>query len=203
MNEVTKATETLQRLESDLAKATDRATTLQTERRQLSFAAHSGDKAARTKLDKLNGESVTFAFEAENLRSAIEEARTKLTDTQRAAELAQRKEDARKVRELGADIKKHGPVIAAALDTLRDSFVALTGDLKAARELGCEITPSRLVELSFAEAISSALRPGGLALLDLAPPHRRHTPEDLTAGYASRATAWADTVLGNSSAEAA
>jgi hypothetical protein len=51
------AQETLQRLEADLAKATDRATTLQVERRKLSFAAHSGDKLARTKLDKLNSES--------------------------------------------------------------------------------------------------------------------------------------------------
>jgi predicted nucleotide-binding protein len=88
MNEVTKATETLQRLESDLAKATDRATTLQTERRKLSFAAHSGDKAARTKLDKLTGESLTAGLEIENLIAAADEAKTRLAEAEHQAGLA-------------------------------------------------------------------------------------------------------------------
>jgi hypothetical protein len=202
MNDIMKATETLQRLEADLAKATDRATTLQTERRKLSFAAHSGDKPARAKLDKLTAESAGIALEVENLKAAIDEGRQRLVEANRQADLAQKKADALSVKEVAGRISTHGPAISAAIDALRDSFVALTADLRTARELGCELAPSRLVELSFAEAISSALRPAGLELLlDLAPPHRRRSAEALTAGYADRATTWAASVFDESKAE--
>jgi hypothetical protein len=47
MDDVEAAKETITRLEGKLAKATDRATALQTERRKLSFAAHNGDDSAQ------------------------------------------------------------------------------------------------------------------------------------------------------------
>jgi hypothetical protein len=193
---VLKAKETLERLEADLAKATDRAIALQVERRKLSFAAHGDADAKATKeLDRLTAESVTVGLSADNIKAAIDEARSRLLEAQRAADLAQRKLDARKVRELGAHIRKHGPVISAALDTLRDSFVALIGDLRAARELGCEIVPSRLVEIAFAQVVSHTLRPAGLDLGDMVPPAQRHEAASLTDSYARRANDWADGVL--------
>ena len=83
-------------------------------------------------------------------------------------------------------------MISAAISALRDEVISLNADLRAAGELGCEMAPQRLVEIALAETVSHSLRPAGLKLLDLAPPHRRHSPEDLTQGYATRARTWAD-----------
>jgi chromosome segregation ATPase len=80
---VRKAKETVERLETELAKATDRATELQTERRKKSFAAHNGDVSAKKELDKLNAQSTTIAFEIENFNSSIEEARRQLAEAER------------------------------------------------------------------------------------------------------------------------
>jgi hypothetical protein len=91
MNDVTKATEPLHRLEAEFAKATDRATTLQTERRKISFAAHDGDAKAKSRLAKLNAESLESGLQIENLLSAVDEAKAGLlkpsarSDWQRSA----------------------------------------------------------------------------------------------------------------------
>ena len=200
MNDIENAQKVVADLEAKLSAISARSVELASERRRVAFAANTGDKPAAKKLAELTSESANLGLDTENLKSAIDEGRQRLVEANRQADLARRKADARKVRELGVQIRKHGPIIAAALATLRDSFVALTGDLRTARELGCEVTPSRLVELSFADAISSALRPAGIELLDLVPPHRRHSPEALTANYADRTAAWADGILGEKEA---
>lgn len=76
--------ETLAELEGKLAEATAKATELQTERRRLSFDANTGDEAARKKLDKLNAASATVDLEIENLKSALDEAKRRLAEAERA-----------------------------------------------------------------------------------------------------------------------
>jgi hypothetical protein len=203
VTEVLKAKETLQRLEAELAKATVHGTQLQVERRKLSFAAHSGDKPARAKLDKLTAESVTIGLEAENLRAAIDEARARLVAAERTADLATARANAGTLKEIAACVEKRGPAIAAALETICDEFVALEAELASARTLGAEIVPRRLVGLGFRDVIAHTLRGAGIELGDIVPPHLRHSAGFLTAAYARGANSWADAVLGVVDAEAA
>jgi hypothetical protein len=200
MDDVNKAQKVVADLEAKLSAISVRSVELTTDRRRVAFAANTGDKAAAKKLAELTSAAAVIGLEADNLKAAIDEGRQRLVEANRQADLAQRKADALHVKEVAGRISAHGPAITAALDTLRDSFIALTDDLMAVRELGCELAPARLVELSFAEAISSALRPAGLTLLDLAPPLRRHSAEALTTGYADRAAAWSASVLGEKEA---
>jgi hypothetical protein len=72
------AQQTLAQLKAKLAGATSRGIALATERRQLSYAAFTGDEAARDRLDKLNAQSAVVDIEAENAKSAVEEGKRRL-----------------------------------------------------------------------------------------------------------------------------
>jgi hypothetical protein len=86
-----KSAATLAHLETKLAHATARATELQTERRKLSFDANTGDDAARKRLDKLNATSAVSGLEIENIKSAIDEARRRLAEAERAAGMVEQR----------------------------------------------------------------------------------------------------------------
>jgi hypothetical protein len=206
MDTVEHARKIVAELEPKLAAASDRAAALATERRRLAYDAGVGDPKAKAKLEKLTGESAIAAVDLENCHAALIEARHRLASAEHAAALAERKANAERLsgqaKELASRIEARGPALSAALASFGEQYSALTGDLRAARDLGCELAPSRLVELAFAESVSSTLRSAGIVLGDTVPPDRRRTPEALTAGYASRATTWADSILHYEKAEA-
>jgi septal ring factor EnvC (AmiA/AmiB activator) len=196
MDDVQKAKETVVKLEGNLAQAHARATELQTARRKLAFDANTGDASAKKELDKLNAQSTTIAFEIENLRSAIDEARVKVTDAERAADLSTQRTRATQVKQIAGRIDKRGPAIAAAVSALCDEFAALSADLDAIRDLKAPIVQQRLVELGFSRIVGHQLQQVGFEIGDRVPPALRHSPEHLASTYARGAIAWADSVLG-------
>jgi hypothetical protein len=198
-DDVTKARHVAADLESKLAAASDRATALATERRRLAYDASVGDAKAHKDLTRLTGESSVAAIDVENAHAALVEARHRLASAEHAAALAERKATAARlhaqVKELAAKIESRGPAITTGLAAVAAAFTGLQNDLRGMKDLGAELLPARLVELAFAEAVSSTLRSAGLVLGDMVPPDRRHSPESLTAGYASRAYTLADAIL--------
>jgi small-conductance mechanosensitive channel len=200
---VQKAKETVERLEAELAKATDRGTALQVDRRKLAFGAHNGDDAARKKLDKLTAESVTIGLEVENLRSAIDEAKARLADAERMADLSTQRTRATQVKEIAARVQARGPTIAAAVAALCNEYGGLVEDLNEIRMLNAPIVQGRLVALGFSASVRHQLQRVGFDVGDHVPPALRYTPEHLASTYSRGAIAWADSILGDSNAEEA
>jgi hypothetical protein len=203
MDDVEAAKETITRLEAKLAKATDRATALQTERRKLSFAAHNGDDTARKKLDKLTAESVTIGLSIENLNSAIEEAKVHLVEAERAADLAQHRANAAEVRRIAGRVEQRGVALSAALADLCNEFTALEADLEQMRALKAPAPQRRLVQLAFGRPFSHRLQGLGIDAGDVVPPLQRYSPVELTAAYVRQLTSWSDSILGAEKVEAA
>jgi hypothetical protein len=203
MDDVQKAKETITKFENELAQAHARATELQTLRRKQSFSAHSGDVGAKKELDKLNAQSTTIAFEIENLRSAIDEARIRLAEAERNADLVAARSNAGQVTEIAARVEKRGPAIAAAVASLCEEFAGLSADLNQIRMLKAPIVQQRLVELGFSSSVRYQLQRVGFEVGDHVPPALRYTPDHLASTYARGARAWADSVLGDSKEEAA
>jgi predicted nucleic acid-binding Zn-ribbon protein len=195
--EVQQARETVAKLEGNLAQAHARATELQTERRKLAFDANTGDAGAKKELDKLNAQSTTIAFEIENLRSAIDEARVRVTDAERAADAATQRARAKQVKEVAGRIDNRGPTLAAAVTALCNEYTGLIEDLDEIRMLRAPVVQQRLVELAFSKTVGHALQQIGLEIGDHVPPALRHSPEHLASQYARGASAWADSVLGD------
>jgi hypothetical protein len=92
-----------------------------TKRREISFAAHSGDAQASRLLDGLHEESVRFESRLASITDAINEARRRL---QQAHEHEAREADRAKAVELRAALKRfveHGAGVDAALEVLVES----------------------------------------------------------------------------------
>jgi hypothetical protein len=202
MDDIMKATETLQRFEADLAKATDRATNLQTERRKLSFAAHSGDKPSRTKLDKLNAESVTIGLEAENLKAAIDEARHRLVEAEHQAGLAVQRANAKKAMTLAEQAAKRGARIRDLTLELAAEVSGAVSDLRRFGSLGAPVMNARLLELALTRSILPQLREAGIDC-ELVPPGNRHQADGVVDGLVAQAVKWAESVISDSKAEVA
>jgi hypothetical protein len=186
-------------LESKLAAASGKATDLATERRRLAYDASTGDKPAAKELSKLTIESASVAIEHENATIAVHEARHRLASAETAAAEAEKKANAEKleadVKAIADCIEGRGSAISKALAAFCEQYRALESDLTALRQLGAEITPARTVGLSFETVLTHTCRSVGLKLGDLVEPARRHSPETLTGGLATRARTRADEIL--------
>jgi hypothetical protein len=206
MDTVEHARKIVAELESKLVAASDRATALATERRRLAYSASTGDAKAHKELTKLTGESATAGVEVENAHIALEEGRHRLASVEQAAALAERKANAERLhaqaKELAAKIEGRGGAISKALAGFCEQYSALESDLTALRQLGMEITPARAVGLAFEAVVAHTCRSVGLRTGDLLEPARRHSPESLTAGYASRAHTLAEAILADEKASA-
>jgi hypothetical protein len=195
MNDVTKATETLHRLDAEFAKATDRATTLQTERRKISFAAHDGDAKAKSRLAKLNAESLESGLQIENLLSAVDEAKARLAEAEREVGLAAQRANAMEVMALATHASRRGGRIRDLTQELAAEISGAVSDLRRFGALGVPTSGARLLELALTRSVLPQLREAGIDV-DLIPPGNRHQADAVVDGLVSQATTWADGVLG-------
>jgi hypothetical protein len=194
MTKVLKAKATLERIDADLAKATDHGTQLQVERRKLSFASHSGDAKAKARLDKLNTESLTAGLEIENLISAADEAKARLASAEPEAGLAQHRANATEAMALVAHASKRGARIRDLTQELAAEISGAVGDLRRFGALGAPVMNARLLELALTRSVLPQLREAGIDC-DLIPPGNRHQADAVVDGYVAQAVRWADGVL--------
>jgi hypothetical protein len=114
--EVLSCTEaTIASLEDKRRQLVERRIVLDYERQQASYAAHTGDKAARAKLDKLKAEHATFGSEFASIESAIVEAKQRLDATKAAEAQAASKANALALREKLVKLKEVGQQIDDAI----------------------------------------------------------------------------------------
>jgi hypothetical protein len=201
MTEVLKAKATLERIEADLAKATDYGTQLQVERRKLSFAAHSGDAKAKARLDKLNADSLESGLQIENLISAADEAKSRLASAEHEAGLAQQRANATEAKALATNAARRGPRIRDLTQELASEISGAISDLRRFADLGAPTSGARLLELALTRSVLPQLREAGIDC-DLIPPGNRHQADAVISGYVAQATRWAEGVMG-AKAEAA
>jgi hypothetical protein len=129
MNDIEQAEKTLAGLKQKREALVAHGHSLGEAQGRISYSAHTGDKAARAKLDKLNGEAALHDSELRSLDAAIEEARSRVVAAEYAQEQAadrQKAEEARKVaRELGECfpyLDRHLTEAARALIAIDDGF---------------------------------------------------------------------------------
>jgi prophage tail gpP-like protein len=99
MNDIEQAEKTLAGLKQKREALVAHGHSLGEAQGRISYSAHTGDKAARAKLDKLNGEAALHDSELRSLDAAIEEARSRVVAAEYAQEQAaarQKAEEARK-----------------------------------------------------------------------------------------------------------
>jgi hypothetical protein len=99
---------------------------------EVAFAAHTGNKAERTKLDETNSELLTHQYELSSLDSAIAEATKRLAAADAAEAQAADKEKAKALRVVTDRFMQH----AIALD---DALTAMSKEAVALRETLIEI----------------------------------------------------------------
>jgi hypothetical protein len=127
-NEIEMAQQVIDDLTRKHRELADKAEEMAAQRRELSYAAHTGDAAAMKKLTLLTRDTATLALERENIASALVEANKRLNEAQAAEALEQEREQAKRRRDAAKRLK------AAALkaDTAAAQWVAAVREMRAA-----------------------------------------------------------------------
>jgi hypothetical protein len=172
------------------AAATVRQTELSMERRQIAYAAHTGDDAARARLDELIAEDASLAGEIASLAEAAAEARNRLAEAQRAEAQAAERDLAGDVVKKVREFRKHGTELDRLAQQLVTQFTNLADEAATIRALGVPLAASGLIRVNCARALQSALIPAGLDV-ERVPPNQRHSFTELVDGWTRGAEVWA------------
>jgi hypothetical protein len=131
-DEVNKAERICSDLQDQRQKLLDKIKTLGEQREQVSYAAHTGDKAAKAKLDRINVESSTIGHEVVGVEAAIAEADRRLAAARKAEALALDHERATQIAELSAKFKEE---LGNADDALSDAVSSILEARKLLEEM--------------------------------------------------------------------
>jgi len=196
---MTIATETVEAAEKIVAQLGDRlehltgrASILAKQRAQLSFAAETGDKSAKTKLAALNAETTTHGLDFENVQNALQEARHRLDAARRDAAIATDREQALALRAKLAKFVETGADVDDALWDFVASLRAMLTILGELHQLGQPHPSSDMFRVNAVNAIKAALQElprswvGDLEFQLLAPNQKKKF-SDLTAAWNAQA----------------
>jgi hypothetical protein len=186
--EVETARATLADLEGKLAAITARSIELANERRLISFAANTGDSAAEKKLKALNTEAAHINLDAENVRSAIDEAKRRLAIAIRDEQMAGERKNAEEAKVIGERLVEHARAIDAAFATAQAEMTAMKRATDRLHELGC-VNPSAMQFSSFGGRAVSAF----LMNLPVRADHGHLAPSERRV-FLQIATGWRDSV---------
>jgi triphosphoribosyl-dephospho-CoA synthetase len=183
MNKIETAQAVVTRLEAQLADITNKSIASATDRRSLSFAAHGcGDEKARAELSAANTASAALTLDAENLQSAIHDARARVVEAQREVDAEKRREIARQAKTIIAEAETFGDAMAAGLDTLCEAFTGFSDSLNKLERLEYPVARARLRYLAFTRAVQQRLHQAGLDFT-IVPPYLRHSFVELNQMY--------------------
>jgi hypothetical protein len=184
MNAIEKAKAVVASLEGQLADVTNKATAAATQRRRLAFNAHGcGDEEARAELSVASAASAALAIDAENLRSAIEDAKRHVVEAEREAEAAKKRKVAREAQKIIAEAERFCAAMASGLDQVCEGFAAFSDCLQKLERLEYPVTRDRLRFLAYSRSVGARLRQAGLSEADVVPPYLRHDLASLHANY--------------------
>lgn len=175
MSNIQKAEAIVRDLEDKRRSLVQKATELTDERQRVSFAAHTGDQAARKKLDRVNADLALHESEMASILSAIAEANVRVGAAQREAAAT---EDRAAAKELSAELKRfadHGQKLDVALQAMVEHGQALEQSLIRINQLGSPAPNRAQLDTLGALAIHSSLMqtPWAREFRHLAPRERK------------------------------
>src|ERR1700722_6233987 len=196
MNKIETAQAVVTRLEAALVTATDRETALQTERRKISYRAHSGDAEARTALDKATAASTTATLEIQNISFAISEAKDRVADAEREEKLRDERERARKGKAALASAAMHGAKGVPAFKEICDHLLDYGEPVREVKIVGVPTPQGEIMALAFWRALAPSLRNTGMLKVDMIPAGSRPELGSLFENYLVSSRRWSAAVLG-------
>jgi hypothetical protein len=179
MTKVEKAQAVLADLQAKREALIARGHELDERRQEVAFAAHTGSKAERAKLDEVNSESITFEYDLKALDAAIAEATKRLAAADAAEAQAKERDDARKLREVVDRFVAHAVAVDKAFQTIVRQTNSLEKVLREIHILGCPFPSSAQLDSLGARALGTAIMqtPFRKAFEHLAPSERQHFPQ--------------------------
>jgi DNA repair exonuclease SbcCD ATPase subunit len=181
-----KEREQLASLQRKRAGAQQRADDLAAERARISFAAHSGDKAARKRLSEIHSEISAHESELASIDSALAEAARRNTVAAEEERLDARRADADDARQILAEMETVGFGVDESLAAFVERYQKFQELFDALHRLG--FAPrSEICRVSLRRVVSTRL--GGIGLAELLPPGQRVALSALLQGWTREANA--------------
>jgi hypothetical protein len=179
-------------IEARLAGAMARATANETERRRLAFDAATGEEGAKKALAKLNVAAGASAYEIEDCQSALNEAKRRLAEAERAEELVRLANNADAATKLADSIAEHGRRADAAFAAALVELEGLRADINELHRLGVAYPRAEQFNVLGGIALKTAVLPlplkfdgGALA------PRERKTFTELSSTWHAQVMGWA------------
>jgi hypothetical protein len=135
-NEVEQATSTLTALRQKREQTVAHGHELGEERGKLAFAAHTGDAAARKKLDTVNREAALHDSELRSLDAAIAEASARVERARQAEAQAADRQKAKEARKLVRELAECFAYVDKHLAAAADGLIAVERGFAQLRERG-------------------------------------------------------------------
>jgi hypothetical protein len=192
-------------LENQLAAASATEVELANEARRISYSALSdGDEGAKKALAKIDADVGKLRQTQQHLRDALEEARRRLGESERAAERERMCETAAAAMQFADDIAARGKRLDAAFAIAREELEGFKADLDGLHRLGLNHPRGELFRVNGGRALATSLM--GLPLKterDHLAPRERISWSSLADGWAAGVRNWAAPFLEKANAEAA
>jgi hypothetical protein len=180
-------------LQGRRAAAEQRKTDLETQRAEIGYAAHTGDRAARKALDALHAEIGRHDSETASIGAAISEATRRMVAAQAAEAREADRQRAARARDLLVDMEAEGNAAAEALSAFAKHNQIFQAAATELARLGFGANP-RTVFLRSQLAIATII---GAPMMPLVAPRDRITFQELVDGYRRRVDAEIATALGD------
>jgi hypothetical protein len=158
MTEVEQAEKTIRDLDDKRRQLVERRIVLEHERQQSSYSAHTGDKTARAKLDKLNLEHATFESEFASVEAAIKEAQSRLAAAQRTEASAADREKAKAIAVLNAQLKEQLEDADAAAADFISSILSARDKLQELHSLGVTSPTDQMFRINAVAGIKTVIQ---------------------------------------------
>jgi len=191
MTEVEKAELTVRNLENIRKHILVEQAELADERQRVSFAAHTGDKKSRTRLDEINIAAAKFASEFASIEAAIIEAGNRLEAAKVTEASAADRAQALLLKEAVAEFVEAGNELDASLEDMAFHANAMSDVLNRLHQLGAASPRTEQLRVLGAHCFKSAL---------MKTPWKKelefeHIPAHKLQSFKALVSTWADMLL--------
>jgi molecular chaperone GrpE (heat shock protein) len=184
-NTVAACEATLAGLEKKREACVRRGTELQDERANVALAAHTGDAAARKRLDAINRESAEHASELQSLDAALRAAAERVAVARRAEAEEQDRANAAQVRKVLGEFVECGHELDDALNDVAQLGYAMIELLSKLHGLGVSFpSHEQLSVLGWQCVLTSLMASPWRKRTDHLPPNQRRSFKMLVDGWA-------------------
>lgn len=132
-----------------------RQAALENERAEIALSAHSGNRAAATRLAEIHGEASTMASELESFVAAIRHAEARVDVAVRNEAAAQRQAKAAEARKLVPALRARVTAIDEMLVSIFDHYEAFGREMQHMRQLGMPAPAADTIRVMFSRALAS------------------------------------------------